>query len=222
MAKAPAPKPKPITKEALLLVEGKDELNFFETLCKHLAFSPQPEIRHFGGVDQFRGFLEVLLDASGFQDVKSIGIIRDAEENAAAALQSVQSSLNNAAASKNNVDLAVPTGPERLVSDGQRAVGVLILPGQGRPGMLETLLCDTLPGKPENACVDAFFKCVKESRQGWTAKRPDKARAQVFITTQPEPHVSVGVAAQKKYWDLNHEALEPVRAFLRSVVAAAN
>lgn len=220
MAKAPAPKPKPITKEALLLVEGKDALNFFVALCNHLEFSPQPEIMNFGGVDEFRGFLEGLIGAKGFQDVKSIGIIRDAEKNAAAALQSVQSSLKNAA-SKHNVDLAVPTEPETLVSDGQRAIGVLILPGHGRPGMLETLLCHTFAGTPENACVDAFFNCVAEARLGWAAERPDKARAQALIATQPLPHVSVGVAAKEGYWDLNHAVLEPVRAFLQSVVAAA-
>ena len=88
--------------------------------------------------------------------------------------------------------------------------------------MLETLLCDTFAGTPENTCADAFFNCVSETRQGWTAKRPDKARAQVFITTQPEPHVSIGVAAKKEHWDLDHEVLEPVRAFLQSVVAAAD
>ena len=214
MAKASTPKPKPITKEALLLVEGKDALNFIVALCNHLAFSPQPEIRNFGGVSELREFLNLLPRVSGFQDVKSIGIIRDAEGDAAAALQSVQSSLRNAG-------LTAPEEPAQLVSDGQRAIGVLILPGQGRPGMLETLLCDTFAGKPENACVDAFFNCVSEARQGWSAERPDKARAQVLITTQPLPHVSVGVAAKEKYWDLNHAVLEPVRAFLQSVVAAA-
>ena len=52
-------------------------------------------------------------------------------------------------------------------------------------------------------------------------KDRDKARAHAFIATKPDPHVSVGVAARKKYWNLDHPALTPVCDFLRSVVAAA-
>jgi len=39
-----SPKPEPITKEALLLVEGKDPLNFFGGLCKHLSLSQKLQI----------------------------------------------------------------------------------------------------------------------------------------------------------------------------------
>ena len=37
MVKESAPKPKPITKEALLLVEGNDSRNFFKAMCDHLS-----------------------------------------------------------------------------------------------------------------------------------------------------------------------------------------
>ena len=136
MAKESSPKPEPIAKKALLLVEGKDALNFFKVLCKHLALSQQLQIMNFGGVNQLRGFLLGLPGASGFADVKSIGIIRDAETNATGAFQSVTASLGRAG-------LATPAQPEQLSRDGQPAVGVLILPGHGQPGMLETLLGKT-------------------------------------------------------------------------------
>ncbi|MXZ83133.1 MAG: hypothetical protein F4Z10_05490 [Synechococcus sp. SB0666_bin_14] len=215
MARESFPKPESITKETLLLVEGNDSRNFFEAMRDHLSLSHQLQIINFGGIKQLKNTLLGLRGASGFTDIKSIGIIRDAETNPTGAFQSVQASLRRA-------KLPIPANPEQLSCDGQPAVGVLILPGQGKPGMLETLLCKTFADAPECRCIDVFFKCVEELRQGRTAKRPDKARAQAFIATQPDPHVSVGVAARKRYWNLDHQALAPVRDFLKSVAAAAN
>ncbi len=88
------PQPQPITKEALLLVEGKDPRNFFDALSEHLSLSQQLEIINFGGVGELRSFLIGLCVGSGFRSVKRIGIIRDAEKDATGAFQSVQASLS--------------------------------------------------------------------------------------------------------------------------------
>ena len=209
------PQPQPITKEALLLVEGRDPLNFFEALCNHLSLSRQLQAMNFGGVKELGGFLVGLRGRSGFWNVKSIGIIRDAETGAAAALQSVHTSLKHAG-------LTIPNEPEQLSRDGQPAVGVLILPGQDKSGMLETLLCETFVDGPECQCINAFFKCVEEQCPDANIKNRDKARARAFLATKPDSYPSVGIAARKGYWPLDHEALEPVRTFLKSVAAAAN
>lgn len=208
------PQPQPITKEALLLVEGKDPLNFFEALCNHLSLSRQLQIMNFGGVGELRGFLAGLRGRSGFRNVKSIGIIRDAEKDAAAAFQSVQAGLRR-------IDLEVPNEPEQC-SGTQPAVGIMILPGQGRKGMLETMLCETFVDGPECHCIDAFFRCVQKQCPGANIKNPDKARARAFLATKPDSYPSVGIAARKGYWPLDHEVLEPARTFLKSVAAAAN
>lgn len=209
------PQPQPITKEALLLVEGKDPLHFFEALCNHLSLSRQLQTMNFGGVKELRGFLVGLRGQSGFRNVKSIGIIQDAETGAAAALQSVHTSLKHAG-------LTVPNEPEQVSWDGQPAVGVLILPGQDKSGMLETLLCETFVDGPERRCIDAFFRCVQKQCPGANIKNTDKAHARAFLATKSDPYPSVGIAARKGYWPLDHEALEPARTFLKSVAAAAN
>ena len=143
-----------------------------------------------------------------------MGIIRDAEANPDGAFASVQGSLKQAG-------LTVPTTPGQLLWDEQPAVGVLILPGQGRRGMLETLLCETFADAPERCCIDTFFKCVEEQCPEAEVKNLDKARARVFLATKQDPHPSVGVAGKKGYWKLDHEALKPAREFLESVAAAA-
>ncbi len=197
----------PIESEIQILVEGNDQRNFFEAFISHLALA-NIQVQNFGGVDQLRDFLEGLVDVTGFRAVKSVGIVRDAETSAQAAFQSVQSSLSNAG-------LPVPNQPERRAGSSP-AVTVLILPGDNRPGMLETLLNETFANTPEEACINAFFDCVK-AVPTVSIINPDKARAYAYLTTKPNPHHSVGMAAKQRYWNLNHPVFDQLRQFLRAL-----
>ena len=143
-------RPAPIESKIQLLVEGNDQRNFFEAFSDHLSLD-DVQIQNFGGVDELRGFLLALVNAPGFREtVQSVGIVRDAETFAQAAFQSVQSSLSNAG-------LPVPNRLEqRTVSSP--AVTVLILPGNNRPGMLETLLCQSFVDTPEEALHQCLFR----------------------------------------------------------------
>ena len=194
-----------IESEIQLLVEGKDQKNFFEAFLTHLSLA-NVQIQDFGGVNDLRGSLLALVSTRGFYEtVRGVGIVRDAEESANAAFQSIQASLRNAG-------LSVPNR-QGEPAHGNPSVTVLILPGDGCEGMLETLLCRSIADVPEETCIDDFFECVK-ALQGATIKRPDKARAHAYLTTKLEPHVSVGVAAKKGYWNLDHNVFDGVRQFL--------
>ena len=202
-------KPQAIESEVQLLVEGRDTKGFFEALTSHLALE-NLQIQDFGGIGDLRTFLPAFVKLSDFSIVSSIGIVRDAENNASGAFESVRGSLERAG-------LPVPDAIARCVGD-HPAVAVMILPGQGQPGMLETLLCETIREEAVDPCIDSFFKCVTKI-QGEPPQRPYKARARAFLATTQDPHLSVGVAAKRGYWNLNHLALEPVRSFLRSIAA---
>ncbi len=163
------------------------------------------QIYNFGGGSDMAGELGALVNAPGFdQIVQSIGIVRDAERNAKSTFQSVQTALRK-------VDLQVPAASEVRVP-GNPAISVLILPGGNRTGMLETLLCESIEQDVSKDCIDAYFHCLDS--KGIDVKRPDKARARVYITTKPDAHVSVGVAAKKNYWLFEHGAFAHVRKFL--------
>ncbi len=200
--------PNTIESRIQLLVEGNDQRNFFEAFIDHLSLA-DIQIQNFGGITDLRPFLSILVKRSGFREiVQSIGIVRDAETSAQAAFQSVQSSLENAG-------LPVPNQPERRVGSSP-AVTVLILPGDNSPGMLETLLNETFVNTPEEACINAFFNCV-EAVPTVSINNPDKARAYAYLTTKPNPHHSVGMAAKQNYWDLDHPVFDQVRQFLMAL-----
>lgn len=93
----------------------------------------------------------------------------------------------------------------------------MILPGENQNGMLETVLCMSISGCEVDDCIDQFFGCV-EDEAGISIRRREKARARVYLATRPDPHLSVGVAAKRGYWNLNHGAFEGVRNFLCELV----
>ena len=204
------PKPLQPTSAIQLLVEGNDQRNFFDALVEHLKIG-DVQIQDFGGVNDLRGFLGVMVKQSGFHGtVRMLGIVRDAETSARGAFQSVQSSLHSAG-------LPVPARPGEPAGAAP-AVNVSILPGDGDHGMLETLLCRTFADTAVDRCIDAFFKCFEKSEAGARIRNRDKARAHAFLATRKRPHVSVGVAAQKRYWgEFDQDAFRGIRRFLSSL-----
>ena len=202
-----APVELPTTPSVQLLVEGNDQRNFFEALVKHLNLLGV-QTRNFGGVDQLRGYLAGLVNMAHFSTVRQLGIVRDAETSAASAFQSVQSALRNAR-------LPVPDRPAK-VALGKPNVSVLVLPDGADSGMLETLLCKTFADTPVDRCIDKLFACVRPLLPS-ELKRPEKARCHAWLATKSDPHLSVGFAAKRGYWDLDHSALAGVRAFLEAL-----
>ena len=197
----------PIKSSVQLLVEGNDQRNFFEALVEHLQLT-EVQIRNFGGVNELRRYLAALVNVAHFSTVRQIGIVRDAETSATSAFASMQSALRNA-------NLAVPDQPAML-AQGKPNVSVLVLPDEADSGMLETLLCKIFAGTPVDRCIDELFACVKPvlSKE---LKRPEKARCHAWLATKPDPHLSVGIAAKRGYWNLDHSALAGVRAFLKAL-----
>ena len=197
--------PTGLSRQRQLLVEGNDQRNFFEAFARHLGLADALQICDFGGVDQLRGFLAAFVKMPDFHSVRSVGIVRDAERSEDAAFRSVQSSLANAG-------LAVPAAVADPAGDEPR-IAVLILPGGGAPGMLETVLCRSIEDEGANRCMDDFFCCVEEL-PGMAIDKPDKSRAFAYLATKPNAHHSVGVAAKAGVWDLDHAAFSDVKDFL--------
>jgi len=91
----------PITNSRIVLVEGQDEVVLFTELINYLELS-DIEVRQVGGTKaKMRSSLKALLQISGHELITSLGVVRDADNDAAAAFQSVCDALRA-------VDLEVP------------------------------------------------------------------------------------------------------------------
>ncbi|WJQ00192.1 hypothetical protein QT234_16645 [Geobacillus stearothermophilus] len=196
-----------ITKSKVLLVEGQDEVNFFEAMLRKANKLDQVEIIEVGGKDKFRTEFPAIVNMTGFsQHVQSIGIVRDADENYMAAFQSVANVVE-----RNGY--TPPRDPNTFNSDGDVKVGIFIMPGNSENGMLEDLCLRTQADHPVMQCVEAFFQCIA-SKEIDQPKNIAKAKSQVFLAAMPDIAKSVGLGAKKNYWNLDHDCLFELKQFL--------
>jgi len=202
-----------IDSKKILAVEGKDDKNFFNALLKHIGIADF-DIREVGGKNQFRKKLPALVNARGFfladgsSFVSHLAIVRDKDEDDA---------FKSIATIVETTGLTPPTKPSEF-SDGKPKVGIFIMPGEAIDGtMLEDLCLKTVENQKAMTCVNEFASCISALEP--TAKNIPKAKvqvfkAQVFLAAQPEIVDSVGLGAQKNYWDFESPALDELKEFL--------
>jgi len=210
-----------IDKPTLLLVEGKDEVNFFAALLDECQIT-EVQIIEVGGKDKFKLEFPTLLNLDGFSQVKSYAIIRDADNDANATLTSIQSLLSK-------YHQPVPNDCGELVNNNGIRVGIYIVPGNKNEGMLENLCLDTVTNHPVLQCVDHYLSCLeknlefevesadKEPGKYYFPKNRAKARMHAFLAGQNKWVPSLGLAAKKGYFNLSAEVLSDLRRFLKNL-----
>jgi len=200
----------------LLLVEGRDEVEFFKALLRHMEIQGA-QILDVGGKDRFPGaFPAVYLH---LDKVRVYAIVRDAEVSAQNTFKSVGGVLRRHGEPfpKRNREFAVKPGIPRKV-------GVYILPGDADRGMLEDLCLATVGDHPAMPCVKAFMDCLEavlprksvraSSGRGYFPRNPTKARALAFLAAMSDEVHHVGEAAQQGCWNFDHPCLDGLKAFL--------
>jgi hypothetical protein len=198
---------KKIERPKLLIAEGDEDARFFGAFCHHLGLN-DIQVLPIGGKTQLPSNLKALKGVTGFSQVIALGIIRDADEDANAAFQSVCSALQHAG-------LPIPTKP-MTPAPGRPRVLVMILPDNQSPGALEDVCLKAIAGTPAMRCVDEFFCCLQRHRLP-PPKNLSKAKVLAYLTSLPEPDKRLGESAQAGYWDWDHPAFSDLKDFLRSL-----
>lgn len=206
-----------ISKKKLLLVEGKDELGFFEVLMGKAGID-DVQVVDCGGKNNMANKFGALLLTPGFADVSAYAIVRDADENEMNAVNSLRGLLK-----KFDQPCPMQNG-EFANSDEGPKVGIYILPGCGRAGCLEALCLETVSDHLAMPCVERFMACLEDterhvqtenSENGYRSpKNSYKAKAQCFLSAMRDAVREIGVAAQKGYWNFEHDCLRPLKNFI--------
>ena len=190
----------------VLLVEGKDDQNFFTSMLDEMNIS-NIGVVSMDGKSRLRERLGSLLKSPGFSStVTALGIIRDADQSRTSEFQSVTDALKA-------YNLKVPKYDQEIVFSNP-STGVFILADEREQGMLESLLQLTIEDTDRGDCIDRFFECVSRIRHGSEFEKSSKAFIHTYIATTQHPGVSVGVAAQKHIWQWDHPALSSIREFV--------
>lgn len=219
----------PESKSRLLLVEGKEDQEFFIQLgSREFPQELFPQILQYGGKDNLGNYLRGLMRLRNFKQISHIGIVRDADYGTDA-FQGVRSALEYANR-RNAQQLPIPQSPIQPAGESPK-VSVLILPTDAE-GMLEDLVLDALKEDTVMRCVDDFFICLADRERVFVRERLSKARVRVFIIGKNmDAQATVGDDADKRYlsdifhmswwreelWE--HESFNDAKAFLQWLAA---
>lgn len=204
-------------KSSLLLVEGLDDVRFFGAFLSYLG-KGYVQVSSVGSKHEFRRVLRNLNKARNFDRLRSLGMIRDADDNPQGALDS----LRNAIAAAN---LPKPRNVGVQVQPEQISVYIEIMPGSGQPGCLETMLWDLL-SVSERDCIDSYLECMSSLYQ---VRHIDKSRLYAYLAagSDPKSHsggdrvprrekagLRLGEAAEKGVWNWESPVLSRVKDLL--------
>ena len=193
----------------MIIVEGTHNQCIFEEIINVEKLSKEIEVLPVGGITLIEENLELVKHDPFFQDeVKAIGITRDADEDAEKAFQQVCGALKSS-------DLPVPT---RVLTptETEIKVVVLILPGNGKKGMLEDLCLASVENDPATECVEKYFECLEAKKVDLPAgSARSKSKVQAFLASRKDTDIHLGIAAKKGYWSLDADCFKIIKDFFQ-------
>ena len=208
--KRPIRQPIRIRESAVLLVEGRDEQNLFTALLK--SESPAPvniQIVVAGGTARFRPNLLTIRRNMVRSPIAALGIVRDANGNAARAFQSVCDAVKAAG-------LEPPTGHASF-STAFPSIGVFVVPDGLAPGAVETLCRRSVEGTHAARCVEQLLLCLGEEASVPSPVNADKTFAHAYLAAGANPVARVGEGALQGAWDFGSPAFAGLKRFLREL-----
>lgn len=195
----------PITESKLVVVEGDDDKNLLVALIEELGLTGI-QIIQVGGKGEMQDKIKAIRKTTGFENkVTSLGVVRDADEDAESTFRSVCDALRKAG-------LSVPSEPLKVASGIPRVI-VLIWPCDRKEGTLEDVCLQSVAELSEIECVRQYFECLQKQ----SIVLPDnlsKAKVQAFLASRPESCPHLGVGALKGYWQFESKAFDGVKNFL--------
>lgn len=202
-----------IKQPKLLLVEGADALYFFIWACE--AFGVHDvQVMDFGGIKDLTEYLKTLPMVSGYEQVKTIVIARDAENDPAVAVSNVKRALQQA-------NLPVPSNSFEFAGSSPR-VAFMIFPGATTdvdgnimlsPGTLEDLCLEIVKDCSTFECVDQFIQCLQS--KGQDIKRLHKTKLHTYLSGNNDfVGLKIGEASKAGDWDWSHSKIDPFRQII--------
>ena len=189
----------------MILVEGKEDVGFFKRLLDSIVISNY-YVWPVDGKDNFLKILPALPSIRSFSRVTHLAIIRDKDRNHA--FESIANSVKK-------MGYDPPLGHGNFTK-GKPRIGVFIMPGQTIEGtMLEDLCLKTVEDKPRMRCVNEFTTCLNILSD--PPMNIPKSKVLAFLASQAESVNSIGLGAEKGFWDFESEHLDELKTFLNQL-----
>lgn len=207
-----------IHKPHIIFCEGMDEkwflIHFLNApeLAGDPFYAQEVQVIDFGGNDELRDKLHLLQLTPGFEQVKSLLILRDGETNAQQAVRRIQSSLEKEG-------FPVPEGPGEWAG-GKPKVGFLLFPCCDKSvieGTLEDLCLSILKGGeyPDVLKEISVFLDHLHDVRGRSFRHEFKTKLHTYFSvTDDLVGLKIGEAAKVGAFDWSSERLTYLKEFL--------
>ena len=198
-----------VRENRVLLVEDSEDARLLSALVRP---SEGIQIVEMGGKGRLRDALAVVLEhARKIGGLRAIGVVRDADDGADRAFQSVRDALQSKG-------LASPNRHGDYSEGDRPAVGVFITPDGISPGCLESLCVRSVSEVPEARCAEEYLQCVAKVRHAeWTAARRAKAFVHAYQAASADPGNQLNVGVAQGTWDRDSPVFGPLRAFVEQL-----
>lgn len=205
------PNRKKIDKPVLVVVEGLDYLHFLlnSPLKDDAKFQDNVLLWDFkeGGISLSQ-FLCILRTLPNFDQVRTLGVMCDAEQNRAGMADSIRYHLGSNG-------FVVPS-QEGVTACGQPTVSYLILPHDEPSGCIEHACLKAAAKQELVHCAEAFLACADGGtlNENWQAKLKVHA---MIAGCGGNPAMTFGQSAATNLWRFDHPSLAIALNFVRDL-----
>ena len=208
-----------ISRPGLLWCEGPHDYAILRRLVVSENLTDWIRIEVLEGKPNLPTYLASLLLRPRFHDLRALGIVLDADEDARATMDSVTGHLEANGLVRTSAHASIERGD---CSDGvTRTVGAFVTPDGVAPGAFESLLMRTVAPGPLLACVQDFVACVAPEVQHTRIAQWAKLEFHAWLAASQEPGILPGQALDAHIIDQGHAAFDDLKSFLRALAAAA-
>lgn len=196
----------------LVLVEGLDDRALLKTVLEYLGLG-EVTVLDMKGKDNWPRRLRTVAEGPDFrQNVRSIGLVRDADGSPASAFESCAASIRS-------VDFPVPSKVETVAIDGDRRAGVFIMPGGAESGAIENLLLRA-SDPTRVVVVEEYLDKVSAVTAGNGPRNRSKGEIQALMAGLEESPTTLRVALRQGIWSMDHAAFDSLRRFLTDLTGS--
>jgi hypothetical protein len=198
-----------VNRDRILMVEGRFDAGFIRALLarndrRHV------QVEQLDGEGGVRAKVLARALTAGFESVKWLGIMLDADSNADGQYRSARDAI--VAISKPRFAAPESGWSRRPAQRDQHSSSVIVFPDGATNGDLETFLRSVLQNQPIAECVDRFVDCVKAA--GTVLRHESKTWVYSYLATLAQPGPTLSAAARAGELPVDHEGFASLLALI--------
>lgn len=202
-----------LDREIVIVVEGKDDANFFDVLLTSLSADPnRVSVVIAQGKSKIRSTINSLLKSSSFADgtIRRYAIVRDADSP----FQTAQTEVG---------DMMEQLGEPRVTSgnisereDG-RFVGFFLIPNSNDDGDMEALCMRSVGGTASATLAEQYIADAETESGAFNQRNKRLAQAYLAISSGDLCN-GVGYATTRGKFGVGHAAFQPLTTFIQELL----